>query len=118
MQFIKLILDLFVPFVNQILTQGYVRSIPSVPTMGDMLVAIIDDPYVNDIRILQECYHHLSEEYVHFSTTIHPDRKPKKTNIGGRKVFLYGLSGVVYCIEFLDHLMEHYFELLQNCNEG
>lgn len=103
---------------HQILTQGYTHGIPDVPTMADMLVAIIDDPYVNDIRILQKCYNHLSEEYVHFSTTIHPDRKPKKTNIGGRKVFLYGLSGVVYCIEFLDHLMEHYFELLQNCNEG
>jgi hypothetical protein len=102
----------------QKLSQGFAMGIPDVSTMADMLVAVIDDPYVNDVRILQQCYNHLSEEYVHFSTTIHPDRKPKKTNIGGRKVFLYGLNGVLYCIGHIDHLMEHYFERLQKCNKG
>lgn len=102
---------------HQKLTVGLAMGVPDVPAMAHMLVAAIDDPYVNDVKRLQECYNHLSEEYVHFSTTIHPDEKPKKTKIGGRKVYLYGLKGVIYCIKFLDHLMEHYFERLQKCLE-
>jgi hypothetical protein len=102
----------------QKLTQGYARGIPEVPAMSKMLIQVIDDSYVNDVTTLTKFYDHLSEEYVHFSTTIHPDRKPKKQKIGGRIVSFYGLSGVLYCIEFLDHLMDHYFECLQKCNKG
>lgn len=98
---------------HQKLTQGFAMGIPDVPAMADMLVAVVDDQYVNDIRMLQECYNHLSEEYVHFSTTIHPDKEPEKHKIGNQEVFLYGLYGVIHCIEYLDHLMEHYSERFQ-----
>lgn len=98
---------------RQRLADGFARGIPDLHAMADMLVAVVDDAHVNEIRLLEQCYNHLSEEYVHFSTTIHPDEEPKKTKIGRQRVLLWGLEGVLFCINKLDSLMAYYFEQLE-----
>lgn len=95
------------------MTQGFARGIPDSPDMLDMLASIIDDELVLNIRILQKIYSYLSEEFVHFSTTNHPDIKPKSYDFGGKKVLMWRFRGILFCMEILETLMDYYFAKLE-----
>jgi len=94
---------------RQRLTDGFVRGIPDVPVMCDMTVAIVEDQEVNLIRRLQQILNHLSENYVHFSTTVHPDKKPDPVEIGGRAALIWGFEGLTETLKLCSALLEKYF---------
>jgi len=98
---------------KQKLTQGFAMGIPETSDMLDMLVSISEDRLTLDIRMLQKLYNWLSEEYVHFSTTHHPDTKPSSYDFGGKNVVIWGLDGVLFCIGILRPLMNYYFEKME-----
>lgn len=98
---------------KQKLTQGFAMGIPETSDMLDMLVSISEDRFALDIRMLQKLYSYLSEEYVHFSTTHHPDTKPPGYDLGGKNVVIWGLEGLLFCIGILRPLMNYYFEKME-----
>jgi hypothetical protein len=97
----------------QKLTQGFAWGIPEAPEMLDMLVSILEDELAVNLRMLQKVYNYLSEEFVHFSTTNHPDSKPASFDIGSKKAVFWGFESVLVCIEILKPLMNHYFTKLE-----
>jgi len=97
---------------KQKITTGYAMGIPETKDIINMLAFIIDKKLTNELRGLQKIYAYLSDNFVHFSTAIHPDKRPPLYDFGNRKGVLWGLKGVVFCLEFLDPLMKYYFKKL------
>lgn len=56
---------------------------------------------------------YLSKEFVHFSTVIATDTKPKPFNSGQGNISLWGLDGVIYCLNVLKRLMHYYYGKLR-----
>lgn len=98
---------------RQRIATGLALGIPEPNDMFDMLAARFDGIIVNRLRDLQKLYEHLSEEYVHFSTTVHPDYKPPNYDLGYGKRSIWGLSGLEYLIDVIKPLVEFYFKQLR-----
>jgi hypothetical protein len=91
------------------LTSGYTIGIPNTTDMLDMLIAISPDRIRNQFKILKGFYGYLSADFVHFSTSVMMDFKPQAQDIGGKKITIWGLEGVRFCMEVLEPLMKYYF---------
>jgi hypothetical protein len=98
---------------KQKLTSGYTMGILPMEDMLDMLSYILDEKIVDNIRALRSIYGYLSKEFVHFSTTVKPTGRPAEFNTGKGKTRMWGLHGVVFCLELIMPLMEYYYGRLR-----
>lgn len=98
---------------RQKVTEGIAFGIPEAEDMLEMLKSIIDNSIVLNIAMLQRLYSYLSEDYVHFASTTFPDQKPQPHEVGGKPVLIWGLDGILYCIEILKPAMAYYYRTLQ-----
>lgn len=57
----------------------YVMGVPDTPDMIEMLKQITDDRFITNLGFLQRIYSYLSNEFVHFATSIFPDKKTRHT---------------------------------------
>jgi hypothetical protein len=98
---------------RQRISSGFAHGIPDSQDMLDMLAAILNDDLILNVRWLQKAYAYLSDEFVHFSTTVHPDSKPKVHDFEGKKAVLWGLNGIIFILEIMRPLMTYYFRRLR-----
>jgi hypothetical protein len=98
---------------KQRLTEGYAMGIPNMKDMIKMLASLTDDSVSNDVFTLSNVYDYLSKEFVHFSTVISTDTKPKPFNSGQGNISLWGLDGVIFCLNILKRLMHYYYVKLR-----
>jgi hypothetical protein len=92
---------------------GYTRGILEMNDILEMLAKLVDKKYVNYVWALKNIYKYLSKQFVHFSTRVTPTGRPKEFNSGKGKFRLWGLSGVISCLELLMPLMEYYYNRLR-----
>jgi hypothetical protein len=98
---------------KQRFTEGYAMGIPNMKDMIKMLAALTDDSVSDDVFTLSNVYDYLSKEFVHFSKVIAADTKPKPFNSGQGNISLWGLDGVIFCLNILKRLMHYYYGKLR-----
>lgn len=97
-------------------TFGYANGIPELGDMRLMLKAIISDRRISNLDILHTVYNFLSNEFVHFSATRHPDANPpplcyiKNLNMNKK---IWGLNGIIFCLKTMLPLFNLFFQQLQ-----
>jgi hypothetical protein len=93
-------------------TKSYAMGVPDISDMIDMLKQILADRFIINLGFIQKIYSYLSDEFVHFATSITPDQKPslQEFGSGNAKAVLWGLKGVIFCLDILKPLIEDYFE--------
>jgi hypothetical protein len=81
--------------------------------MISILRLIIDDIHLNNITAVKKIYEYLSTDFVHFSTTVSPTGRPKVFNSGNGSVRLWGLNGIIFCLNLLKPIMNFYYGRLK-----
>ena len=95
-------------------TIGHAMGIPDVIDMLEMLISVLDEKIIINISTLKKIYSYLSENFVHYSTNVNPDGKPKKYNFNNNKnVLLWNFQGILFLIDVMMPLIKYYFKLFK-----
>ena len=94
---------------NQVITNGFAMGIPETKDMFQMLKIVMPKKLDKNLQQIEYLYDYLSSEFVHYSSTIHPDKGPRSRNFVGKIGILWGLNGINFFLEIINLIMKYYF---------
>ena len=103
-------------------TKGYAMGIPNIKEMKNMLIGLFyNNAIAKSLIPLIEIYDYLSQDFVHFSATRHPDENPPLCEIKSLQIKkkIWGLKGVLFCKNLIQILFDYYFsEFEKECKRN